>query len=50
MLGKGNLSFERALFNLKEFTPINLHIFPIAPLVAFFFSFSFLFCELITDC
>ena len=27
ILGKGNLSFGRALFNLKEFTPINLHIF-----------------------
>ena len=27
MLGKGNLSFGCALFNLKEFTSINLHIF-----------------------
>ena len=36
MLGKGNLSFGRALFNLKEFTPINLHIFSIAPPVALF--------------
>ena len=27
MLGRGNLSFGRTLFNLKEFTPINLHIF-----------------------
>ena len=38
MLGKGNLSFGRALFNLKESTPINLHIFLIAPPVAFFFN------------
>ena len=37
MLGKGNLSFGRALFNLEEFTPINLHIFSIAPPVALFF-------------
>ena len=36
MLGKGNLSFGRALINLKEFTPINLHIFSIAPPVALF--------------
>ena len=27
ILGKGNLSFGCALFNLKEFTSINLHIF-----------------------
>ena len=26
MLGEGNLSFGCALFSLKEFTPINLHI------------------------
>ena len=41
ILGKGNLSFGRALFNLKEFTPINLHIFSIAPPVDFFFFFFF---------
>ena len=36
MLGEGNLSFGRTLFSLKEFTPINLHIFSIAPPVALF--------------
>ena len=36
MLGKGNLSFGCALFSLKEFTPIYLHIFSIAPPIALF--------------
>ena len=55
MLGKGNLSFGRALFSLKEFTAINLHIFffLIAPPVAssyYSYSFFFFFLVLITDC
>ena len=39
MLGEGNLSFGGALFSLKEFTPINLHILSIAPPVALFFLY-----------